>query len=531
MSTKNLFLTHYSLVITYFNMEFALIDYIVIVVYLIGVAFIGIKIAGRQTSTADYFLGSRDIPWWAVLFSVVATETSTLTFISIPAVAYGGNLTFLQITLGYIVGRILVSIYFLPKYFEGDITTAYQFLGQRFGPSMRNVTSTTFMVTRLLADGVRLFATAIPLAVILRLGGAFAGWTDIELYLLSISVISLLTLLYTLIGGIKAVVWMDVIQMAVYIGGALIAVGFLINGLANGLTTATNMAAEAGKLQFLNFGFDLSFEEFIAQPYTFFTAFIGGAVFSVASHGTDQIIVQRLLTTRNVKDSQKALVWSGFVVAFQFALFLGIGILLFAFYNAQPAEALGLATSDAIFAKFIVEELPVGLSGLIVAALFAAAMSSLSSSLNSLSSSSTMDLYKPYFGKDNTQEQDLKISRIFTFIWAVILTASAFFFAFLQLQEGQRPAVVELGLGIASYTYGGLLGAFVLGRISHHPDKKDAMIGFFVGLTALLFMVKGPIQDILPGDGLAIAWPLYTLVGSMIVVMTGYISAWIRRIT
>src|SRR5699024_11159730 len=150
-----------------------------------------------------------------------------------------------------------------------------------------------------------------------------------------------------------------------------------------------------------------------------------------------------------------ALIWSGFVVAFQFALFLGIGILLFAFYNAQSFEALGLATADAIFAKFIVQELPAGLSGLIVAALFAAAMSSLSSSLNSLASSSTMDLYKPYFGKGNTPEQDLKVSRIFTFIWAIILTGSAFFFAFLQLQEGQRPAVVELGLGIASYTYGG----------------------------------------------------------------------------
>ncbi len=509
-------------------MGFTLLDYLVIVIYLAGVAFVGIKIAGRQTSTSDYFLGNRDLPWWAVLFSVVATETSTLTFISIPAVAYGGNLTFLQITLGYIVGRIIVSIFFLPKYFQGEIATAYQFIGQRFGQSMRNVTGTTFMITRLLADGVRLFATAIPLAVILRLGGTFAGWTDLELYLLSISVISLITLFYTLIGGIKAVVWMDVVQMGVYIGGAFAAGWFLINGLNEGLSTAITLADEAGKLQLFNFGFNLSFEDFIAQPYTFFTAFIGGAVFSIASHGTDQIIVQRLLTTRNLKDSQKALVWSGFVVAFQFALFLGVGLLLFAFYNAQSPQALGLATADAIFAKFIVEELPRGLSGLIVAALFAAAMSSLSSSLNSLASSSTMDLYKPYFGKENTHEQDLKISRIFTFIWAIILTASAFFFAFLQLREGQSPAIVELGLGIASYTYGGLLGAFVLGRISHHPDKKDAMIGFFTGLTALLFMVKGPVQNILPGEGLAIAWPLYTLVGSVIVVSTGYISAWIR---
>lgn len=509
-------------------MEFSLLDYIVIVIYLAGVAVIGIRIAGRQESTTDYFLGGHGIPWWAVLFSVVATETSTLTFISIPAVAYGGDLTFLQITFGYIAGRIMVSLFFLPKYYEGNLSTAYQFLEQRFGAAMRNATSTTFMITRLLADGVRLFATAIPLAIILRLGGAFTGLSDLEIYLLSITAISAITLVYTLIGGIKAVVWMDVMQMAVYIGGAFIAAGIMIGGLPDGVAGALSTAGETGKLDLLHFGFDMSFREFIAQPYTFFTALIGGAIFSVASHGTDQLIVQRLLTTNNLKNSQKALVWSGFVVAFQFALFLGIGILLYGFYNAQPAEALGLATTDEIFAKFIVEQLPVGLSGLIVASLFAAAMSSLSSSLNSLASSTTLDLYKPYFGKDNTEEEDLRISRIITVVWALILTGSAFLFAFLQLQEGERPAVVELGLGIASYTYGGLLGAFVLGRWFSIPDKRDAMIGFFAGIISLLFMVKGPIQEILPGEGLTIAWPLYTVVGSLIVVLAGIVSSKLR---
>ncbi len=509
-------------------MEFSLLDYVVIVVYLAAVAVIGIKIAGKQSSTADYFLGGHGIPWWAVLFSVVATETSTLTFISIPAVAYGGDLTFLQITLGYIVGRILVSLFFLPKYYEGNLTTAYQFLANRFGPAMRNATSTTFMVTRLLADGVRLFATAIPLAIILRLGGAFSGWGDLELYLVSITAISLITVIYTLIGGIKAVVWMDVMQMAVYIGGALLAAGIMIDGLPNGISGAFSTAAEVGKLNLVDFGFDMNFTEFIAAPYTFFTALIGGAIFSVASHGTDHLIVQRLLTTRNLQNSQKALIWSGVVVALQFALFLGIGILLYAFYNAQPAEALGLATTDEIFAKFIVEQLPVGLSGLIVAALFAAAMSSLSSSLNSLASSTTLDLYKPYFGKNNTEAEDLRISRIITIFWAVVITGSAFFFAVLQLQEGERPAVVELGLGIASYTYGGLLGAFVLGRWFEAPDRRDAMIAFFAGLISLLFMVKGPIQNLLPGEGLAIAWPLYTVVGSIIVVVVGNLLSWSR---
>ncbi len=512
-------------------MQLSIIDYLVIVIYLISVAGVGIWISGCQSSTSDYFLGGRDIPWWAVLFSVVATETSTLTFISIPAVAYGGNLTFMQITFGYIIGRIFVSIFLLPKYFEGNLSTAYQFLGNRFGSTMRSAASTTFMITRLLADGVRLFATAIPLAVILRLGGAFTTWSDFHIYLVSIAVIAAITVLYTLIGGIKAVVWVDAMQMFIYIGGALVAVGIIIAGLPHGFTGAFTSAHQAGKLHLIDFGFDMSFSDFIKQPYTFFTALIGGAVFSVASHGTDQLMVQRLLTTKNLKDSQKAVIGSGIVVALQFLLFLGIGVLLYIFYQGQSAQAMGLATTDEIFARFIVEQLPAGVSGLIIASLFAAAMSSLSSSLNSLASSTTLDIYKPYFGKNNTQAEDLKISRIFTIIWAIVLTGSAFFFALLQLNAGQRPAVVELGLSIASYTYGGLLGAFLLGRIFSKPDKKDALIGFFTGLIALLFMVQGPIQEVLPGGGLAIAWPLYTVAGSIIVLLVGNASyAW-RRLT
>jgi SSS family transporter len=503
-------------------MQFSPIDYIVIVVYLVGVAILGLKSSGKQTSNKDYFLGGDGIPWWAVLFSIVATETSTLTFISIPAVAYGGNLTFLQITVGYIIGRFFVALFFLPKYYEGDLFTAYTFLEKRFGAGMRNAASTTFMITRLLADGVRLFATAIPLAIILRIGGAFSGWGDLELYIVSICVITAITLIYTFFGGIKAVVWMDFVQMIVYIGGAFIALGVLLGNLPAGF----ELPAE--KLQLVNLGFDLSFKEFIAQPYTLITAVVGGAVFSLASHGTDQLLVQRVLATRDLKSGQKAMIWSGVLAALQFALFMGIGLLLFMFYEGVEAADLGLATTDEIFAKFIVEQLPVGISGLIVAALFAAAMSSLSSSLNSLASSTTFDLYKPYFGKENTEAEDLSISRKITMGWGIILTVSAIFFAILQLQGGERPAIVELGLGIASYTYGGLLGAFLLGMFFTKPDKTDAMIGFFFGLISLLFMVQGPIQNILPGDGLAIAWPLYTLVGSAIVVITSLISSRVR---
>jgi SSS family solute:Na+ symporter len=509
-------------------MGFAAIDYLVVFLYLAGVIGFGIILSGRQRSTVDYFLGGHRIPWWAVLFSVVATETSTLTFISIPAVAYGGNMTFLQITFGYIIGRIAVSLVFLPKYFRGKLSTAYQFLGNRFGHSMQNITSTTFMVTRLLADGVRLFASAIPIAIILRLAGFKTS--DLNIYLISIVIISVVTLVYTFLGGIKAVVWMDVIQMGIYIGGAVLAAGIILSRLPEGLGGAVEIIRGAGKLKLFDLGLGMSFRDFIAQPYTFVVALIGGAVFSIASHGTDQLIVQRLLATRSVRSSQKALIGSGFVVFCQFAFFLFIGLLLFAFYSGQTPGQLGLATTDEIFAKFIVEELPSGLSGLIIAAILAAAMSTLSSSINSLASSTTLDIYKPYWGKTNSPAKDLRISRLITIGWGIIITGSAFVFALLQLRSsGERPAVVELGLGIASYTYGGLLGAFFLGILSQKIRRTDAVIGFFSGLIALIFLVKGPIQNLLPGEGLTIAWPLYTLVGSAIVIIVGHISNLLRK--
>ncbi|MBS3819791.1 sodium:solute symporter [bacterium] len=509
-------------------MGFSTIDGLVVLVYLSGIIVLGLLAAGKQRSTSDYFMGGRQIPWWAVLFSVVATETSTLTFISIPAVAYGGNLTFLQITFGYILGRIAVSLVFLPRYVQGQLHTAYQFLGNRFGSSMRNITSTTFMVTRLLADGVRLFASAIPLAIILRLGGM--NISDLKIYFLSILIISGVTIVYTFLGGIKAVVWMDVTQMSVYIGGALMAVFMILASLPEGLSGVWSMAQEAGKLKLFHWGFHLGFKEFMAQPYIFFTAVLGGAVFSVASHGTDQLIVQRLLTTRNLRSSQKALIGSGIVVFLQFSLFLFIGLLLYGFYSGQPPSQLGLVSADEVFTKFIVEEMPPGVSGLIIAAVFAAAMSTLSSSINSLASSTTMDIYKPYWGKNNSPQKDLKVSRVMTILWGIILTGSAFFFALLQLRStGDRPAVVELGLGIASYTYGGLLGVFVSGVLFKKLQRRDAVVGFFTGLTVLIFLVKGPIQDWLPGEGLAVAWTWYIVLGGAVVVAVAHLSFFIRQ--
>jgi len=303
-------------------------------------------------------------------------------------------------------------------------------------------------------------------------------------------------------------------------------IGKIDVGFAEIMTTLSS----DGKFTLFNWGGGLTIQEFLADPYVFWVAVFGGAVFSIASHGTDQLIVQRLLATGNLKSSQKALIWSGFVASAQFAFFLFIGLMLYVFYSGADLAELGLRTTDEIFAKFIVDQMPVGVAGLIIASLFAAAMSSLSSSLNALASSTTYDIIKPLFGQDWDQERELWISRLTTIAWGFILTGSAFLFTWLQLSGEEQPAVVELGLGIASYTYGGLLGIFMLGRLFQKPDKTDAMIGFFTGLISLLFMVEGALQQFLPGEPLTIAWPLYTLVGGVIVIAVANASHYLRKL-
>jgi SSS family transporter len=487
-------------------MKFSIIDSIIVIVYMLGSALVGAWIGRKQKSTTDYFLGGRSIPWFAVTFSIVATETSVLTFISIPAVSYQGDMTFLQICLGYILGRILVARLMIPAYYRGEMDTAYHFLGKRFGQTMRNTASITFMATRVLADGVRLFATAIPLALIIRSSGIFSGMAANQFYLISILIIGIITMIYTYVGGIRSVIWMDVAQMMVYLGGAILAGIIILAKLPEGLTSVRDFAIETDKLRIINTGFQLSFQEFIRQPYTFFTALVAGSIFSLASHGTDQIIVQRVLTCKNMKDSQKAITWSGIAVFLQFFLFLFLGILLFAYYGGVSYQELGLLRADGIFPKFIVEEMPIGISGLIVAALFAAAMSTLSSSLSSLSSAATLDIYIPLVGKDKSEEQLLKTSRKITLLWGVVLIAAAS--SFIGIKEG---TVVEIALGIASYTYGGLLGVFLLGLFTKGANQRDAIIGFIVALIVMTLVIQ-TVQ---------IAWPLYTVVGSLTAVIVG----------
>ena len=478
------------------------VDYVIIAAYLIGVAIFGAIKGGKQKSSHDYFLGAKSVPWWAVCFSIVAAETSTLTFISIPGLAYLTNLNFLQVTFGYLIGRIVIALYFLPAYYKGDLTTAYSFLENRFGSKTRSLSSIVFIFTRMAADGVRLFATAIPLKLML----------DIN-YPTAIIIIAIIALTYTYMGGVKGVIWVDVIQMVIYLGGATIALGFLIwNFLPEGFNSIISASQADNKMQFINWGFSGGIKEFFTDPYTLLGGLLGGAFLSMASHGTDQLIVQRLLTIKSLKESRKAIVGSGILVIIQFAIFLFAGLALYAYYGTYDLSTLGISKSDEIFPFFIIHKLPVGISGIIIAGLFAAALSTLAGSMSALASSTMLDLYKPFSGINDTIKE-LKISRYFTVMWAVLLVGSAFFFM------SSSQTVVELALSIASFTYGGLLGTFILGLINKKATQEDALAGFIGGIFIMITVISLQL----------VAWTWYTLVGVIATVTIGSLLSRLQK--
>lgn len=476
------------------------LDLFVIAMYLVAMPVVGILLSGKQKSSQDYFLGGRRLPWWAVCFSVVATETSTLTVISVPTVAYLGSFTYLQLAIGYLIGRIVVAFVLLPRYFAGNLVSAYAFLGQRFGSALQGTASVTFLITRLLADGLRLFATAIPVKVmLLAFGVDLAYWQIVFL-------LAVLTVIYTYVGGIRAVVWVDAIQLIVYVGGAILA-GIVLAGRLP--ADWFSNALDEGKFQLLDFGSSI-----ITDQYAFFTAVIGGAVFAMASHGADQLMVQRLLACKTLRDGQKALITSGLVVALQFGLFLFIGTMLWSFFRGASPEALGMANSDELFPRFIVNDLPPGLSGLFIAGILAAAMSTLGSSLNSLSTSTVSDLYQR-LTKRGDDAAVLRMGKIWTLVWALV------FVVFASMFTSTENPVVEVGLSIASYTYGALLGAFLLGLLIKRARQADALIAFAATLVVVLFFAFGVSFPDGEGGRSSLAFPWYAPLGVLVTLVVG----------
>jgi SSS family transporter len=489
---------------------FTALDFAVLVTYLVGTTLLGVWLGRGQKDARDYFVADRAIPWWAILFSVVATETSALTFISIPGLAYLGNMTFLQVAVGYLVGRVVIAYTLLPRYYQGELVTAYALLERRFGLATRRFASITFMVTRAFGDSVRVFATAIPIALIIGPAVPAAYVTPV-----SILILGAFTVVYTYHGGMRAVIWTDVLQTGVYLVGGIAAVYLIGRGVDGGWSAILADASANGKLQLVDTyaGID--------RPHTLWAGLLGGAFLSMASHGADQLIVQRLLASADLRDARRSLIGSGIVVIAQFALFLLIGVGLFAFYRAQT-----FARPDEIFPKFIVEVMPPGLTGIVIAAILAAAMSTVSGALNSLAAATTHDIYLPLTRKRPDDTGLLRVSKLFTLLWAVILIGGAL------LYRNEGTPVVVVALSIASFTYGGLLGAFFLGMLWRRAVQRDAITGMAVGIAAMTFIVFArqisaaypALVDAL-GPFARIAWPWYVLIGTSITLAVGIASS------
>ena len=489
-------------------MGFSGLDYAVLAIYLVGITAFGSRFRHSHRSVKDYFLGSRQTSWIVISLSIVATETSTLTLIGVPALAYttyarpeqGGSFTYLQVVAGYIVARFAISALLIPAYFQGEMLTAYELLHRRFGPSAKHFAASLFLVMRALAEGVRVFAASLVLAAVI--GASLPGLP--HLWFWSIVIVGVLTLVYTFEGGIAAVIWTDLVQLVIYVSGSLLAAYMLLQLVPGGWASIVADARAAGKLQFISWSWD------VTVPFTFWAGLIGGCFLTMASHGTDQLLVQRLLTCRNQRESQLALIFSGFVVFAQFALFLTIGVMLHAYYAIHPLPSM--ATNDEIFPAFIVRSLPHGVAGLVIAAIFAAAMSNLSGSLNSLASTSVLDFYQPLANRGTDDGKLLTLSRWLTAAWGVVLIVIA------VLARGWG-SVFTVGLTIASIVYGPMLGAFLLGVLTTSATERGVMVGVGVSLAGMI-----AVRVFTP-----LAWTWYVLSGCAICVVSGLLVSRVNR--
>ena len=480
-------------------MNVGAVDLGILAVYLVGVVLFGLWVGRHASSAADYMVGNRDLPWWLILFSIIATETSTVTFLSIPGFAFSRDLTWLQIPVGFLLGRLAVAAFLLPHYFRGELVSAYEVLRGRFGGATQRTASALFVVTRTFADGLRLFLTALVLQ---------------EMTGLSLPVAVLLagvaTIVYTYLGGIRAVVWTDFVQFVVYVAGAIVALGVLLARIPGGWGRVVEAGQAAGKWHVLETAFSWS------QPYGLWAGLLGGMFITLGSHGVDQLMVQRYFCARNLGDARRALGWSGLVVIAQFALFLVIGVALFVFYQANP-PAVPFERADRVFARFILDEMPVGVVGLLLGAIFAAAMSTLSSSLNSCATAAVNDLVKPRLGRRLTPQRELRLTRLLTAVFGGAQIAVGIGGQFLEA------TVVESVLGIAAFTTVIVLGIFFLGILTERLAQRAALVALvcvFAAMTAIYF-------------GSRLAWPWYALAGSAITFAVGLAASaiWPREAT
>ena len=455
------------------------IDYAVVFAYVVAITVFGSRFARYQRTTGDYFLTGRSVPWWAICFTVVATETSTLTFIGVPAAAYTGNMTFLQLAAGYVLGRVIVSVVFLPAYFRGELVTSYQLLQQRFGTAVKTVAAGLFLLTRSLADGIRLFATALVISIV---AGVPVSMT--------IVVLGAAMIWYTMRGGVAAVIWTDVVQMFVYVAGALIIVVAVWQKLPGGMNDILRVGSAAGRFMVLDWSTDPQ------RVYTIWSGLVGGIALTLATHGTDQFLVQRLLSARSPREASRGLILSGVLVFAQFVLFLTIGIMLFVL-NEQTHFAAGILRPDEILPRFIGTALPHGAMGFIVAAIVAAA---LSPSLNAMAATTINDFYRPYASEATTEATLLRLSQRATVAWGVVQVGIAL------AAQNMRQSVLDAGLSVLSLTTGPVLGAFVVGVLTRRVGSAAVLVGMFAGAA---------VVSTTWWTG-ALAWTWYTFVGAAV---------------
>ena len=435
-------------------MTLTAIDYAVIAAYLLAITAFGSWFARFQKTTRDYFLTDRSVPWWAICFTIVATETSTLSFIGVPAGAYAGNMTFLQLAIGYIAGRLIVSALFIPAYFRGELYTSYELLLLRFGPTVKNVAALIFMATRTFADGIRLFATALVISVVTQVP---VSWT--------VLVLGAAMIVYTVRGGVSAVIWTDVVQMFVYLGGALLVLFGLLGLIEGGWPAFVEAAGAAGRFRV----FDLSTDP--RTVYTLWAGLLGGIALTLATHGTDQYLVQRLLSARSAREASTGLVLSGVIVFVQFVLFLVVGAMLYVYYQQVPLPR-PLGRTDEILPLFVITSLPHGVSGFIVASIVAAA---LSPSITALAATTVNDFYVKYVRPHADQAELMRVSRRATIFWGVAQIAVA-----LGAQFVTR-SVLDAGLGILSLAAGPVLGAFLTGVLTQSVRSREMLVGMLAG--------------------------------------------------
>ena len=483
------------------------IDLVIICSYLIGIVLFGTWFARKQKTTSDYFLGGRSVPWWAVAASIVATETSTITFISVPGIAFarGGNFQFLQLVFGYLLGRIVIALLFIPSYFRGELMTVYQLLDRRFGGKIKVLAASLFVVMRNIADGIRLLLTAIVLAAVYT---SFQPTANADMITIaSVVLIGVAMIVFTYFGGMEAVIWVEVVQLGIYIAGAIAAAVILTSSIDGGLTATLATAAQYNKFSLFDFSVDFT------RTFTFWAGLIGGCFLTMSTHGTDQYLVQRYLCTDRPRRAAAALLTSGAIVLGQFIGFLFIGVLLFAFYHpftdpayaGAPAPAFPFTGGDRVFPDFITRHLPTGLSGLVVAAIFAAAMSS---SLNSIAATAVNDLYKPLRPPMHDKHY-LKVSHMLTLLWGVVQIAVA-----LILRHKNRSAL-DLALSIASLINGPVLGVFLVGAFLKRVSQPPALIGMLASLITMLYIFLAT----------KIAWTWYVFFGSAITVGVAWLSS------